>query len=129
MAGDGRFTKNDPRRAKGGRPKLVDELRQRALRAVDEHVMAYWLDEVQERPREVMTSDGPITMVCRGSHAAKCSELLAAYGMGKPVQPVESKVEMTHRGWDLDKMSADELRALRVMASKAGAADVEPTEH
>lgn len=127
--GDGRFTKNDPRRAKGGRPKLAEELRARCLKAVDEHVLTYWLDEVTEREREIITPAGPMTMVCRGSHAAKCSELLAAYGMGKPMQPTESKIDVTHRGeWNLDKMSPDELRHLRAMAVKAGA-DAESTEH
>ena len=89
------FVKDDPRRGPGGRPKIVDELRQRCLKAVDEVVLAYWLDEVTEREREVITPAGPMTMVCRGQHAARCSELLANYGLGKPVQPVESKVEVT----------------------------------
>jgi hypothetical protein len=57
----------------GGRPKLINELRERALKAVDEVVLKYWRDQVE--------TDGP--------NAAKCSELLAAYGLGKPSQQVE----------------------------------------
>lgn len=79
----------------GGRPKIVDELRQRALRAVDEKVLAAWEDELEERDRQVVTQVGAITVFCKGPNWVKCSELLAAYGLGKPVQPVESKVEVT----------------------------------
>lgn len=56
----------------GGRAKLSQELRDRALKAVDDVIMAAWLDEVETR----------------GPNWAKCSELIAAYGLGKPTQPV-----------------------------------------
>jgi hypothetical protein len=56
----------------GGRPKLAEELRKKALKAVEDHVVDYWIEEVSTR----------------GDNAVKCSELLAAYGLGKPAQPV-----------------------------------------
>jgi hypothetical protein len=52
----------------GGRPKLDAVFRERAKKAVDEHVLQAWIDEV----------------VNRGDAWPKCSELLAAYGYGKP---------------------------------------------
>ncbi len=76
----------------GGRPKLVDALRERALKAVDEKILEAWIDECTEREREVMTLEGPVVVVERGKNWVKCSELLAAYGMGKPVQPTENKM-------------------------------------
>lgn len=56
-----------------GRPKVADEFRAKARKAVDEHVLDAWIDEVTSR----------------GKEWAKCSELLAAYGYGKPSQPLE----------------------------------------
>lgn len=52
----------------GGRPRLASELRAKALKAVDEHVIDAWIAEVRDR----------------GDEWLKCSELLAAYGLGKP---------------------------------------------
>lgn len=73
----------------GGRPKLDRELRIRAKKLVDDKVIAYWEDEITERTREIITPAGPMDMTCRGKDAMKASELLAAYGYGKPVQGVE----------------------------------------
>jgi hypothetical protein len=56
-----------------GRPKVAAEFRQRARKAVDDHVIAAWIAEVE----------------AQGEHWVKCSELLAAYGYGKPTQPME----------------------------------------
>lgn len=56
-----------------GRPKIVDAFRDKARKAVDEHVLSAWIHEVG-------------TM---GEEWVRCSELLAAYGYGKPSQPVE----------------------------------------
>ena len=75
----------------GGRPRLVAELRERALRAVDDTVIQAWIDECAGVKREVMTPEGPVVIVERGENWVKCSELLAGYGMGKPVQPTENK--------------------------------------
>ena len=52
----------------GGRPKEHEMFRDRAKKAVDEHVLQAWIDEV----------------VQRGDGWVKCSELLASYGYGKP---------------------------------------------
>lgn len=52
----------------GGRPKLREHVRERSAAAVDEHCVAAWIEEV----------------VTRGDDWVKCSELLAAYGIGKP---------------------------------------------
>ena len=51
-----------------GRPRVVQEFRQRARRAVDKYVLDRW-------KHEVMT-EGPAWV--------RCSELLAAYAYGKP---------------------------------------------
>lgn len=57
----------------GGRPKENEMFRERAKKAVDEHVLQAWVDEV----------------VTRGDAWCKCSELLAAYGYGKPASAPE----------------------------------------
>jgi hypothetical protein len=66
------FVKGDPRRGPGGRPKENAEFRTRARKAVDAHVLDAWIAEVESQ----------------GESWVKCSELLAAYGYGKPAQPV-----------------------------------------
>jgi hypothetical protein len=67
----------DPRRAAGGRPKIAEEFKLTCRRIVDEHVIEAWRNEV----------------VSLGEHWVKCSELLAAYGYGRPVQHVEVRPE------------------------------------
>lgn len=56
-----------------GRPKLAAEFKARCSAIVDEVVLAKWEAEVRSG----------------GEHWVKCSELLAAYGKGKPAQQVE----------------------------------------
>lgn len=55
-----------------GRPKVAEEFKERCRKAVDEHVFAAWLNEVQ----------------CGGENWAKAAELLAAYAYGKPSQSI-----------------------------------------
>jgi hypothetical protein len=74
----------------GGRPKLRELVRERCASAVDELVVAAWEAEVR--------SQGPDWV--------KCSELLAAYGIGKPSSAPE----------DLDAVR-DGNRPLRDIAS------------
>lgn len=57
----------------GGRPKDLAEFRTRARAAVDELVITKWIAEVKRK----------------GRWWVKCSELLAAYGYGKPTQEVK----------------------------------------
>ena len=76
----------------GGKPKLPGELKLRCLEAVNDHVIAAWIDELQVRKREVKTQIGPMDMRCRGDEWLKCSELLASYGLGRPTQHVEAKI-------------------------------------
>ena len=52
----------------GGRPKGLKELRIRARDVVDRHVIAAWESEI----------------INRGDNWVKCSELVTAYGYGKP---------------------------------------------
>lgn len=52
----------------GGRPKLAPHMRSRCRTIVDEKVISAWEEEVDER----------------GTHWVRCSELLAAYGYGRP---------------------------------------------
>lgn len=56
----------------GGKPKIAEEFREKCRRVVDDHVLAAWTHEVE-------------TM---GDNWIKASELLAAYGYGRPAQPV-----------------------------------------
>jgi hypothetical protein len=85
---DGRFGAGN-RANPGGRPKELEEFRKKARSAVDEHVLQAWVDEVQVKPRPRVTLTGTIEVLERGEHWMKASELLAAYGYGKPAQPVE----------------------------------------
>lgn len=55
-----------------GKPKLDREFRDRCRKAVDEKVIDAWINEVE----------------CMGTNWLKASELLAAYGYGRPTQPV-----------------------------------------
>lgn len=52
----------------GGRSPINVDFRARARRAVDEHVLSRWIAEVESQ----------------GDEWVRCSELLAAYGYGKP---------------------------------------------
>lgn len=56
-----------------GRPKVAEEFRAKARRIVDAKVLNLWEAEID--------NDGPDKM--------KASELLAAYGYGKPAQAIE----------------------------------------
>lgn len=57
----------------GGRPKIVSDFRRRCQQAMDEYVIPAWIEEVR-------------TM---GKEWVRCSENLAAYGIGKPTQRIE----------------------------------------
>ena len=72
-----------------GRPKVAEEFRERAKKAVDEVVFRAWLEECEERERTVITPAGPFEIVQRGKEWMRASELLAAFGYGKPAQTVE----------------------------------------
>ena len=56
-----------------GRPKIADEFRDKSRKAVDDHVLDAWIEEVENRGKEWV----------------RCSELLVAYGYGRPPQSVE----------------------------------------
>ena len=56
-----------------GRPRLDKAFKERCRSAVDADVIQRWIDEVRNG----------------GEQWVKCSELLAAYGYGKPSQAVE----------------------------------------
>ena len=56
-----------------GRPRIADEFRDKSRKAVDDHVLDAWIEEVENR----------------GEEWVRCSELLAAYGYGRPPQSVE----------------------------------------
>ena len=65
-----------------GRPKVVEEFRERARKAVDEHVLQKWVDEV----------------VNNGEHWMRASEMLAAYGYGKPPSAPEDNDAVRESG-------------------------------
>ncbi len=69
-----------------GRPPKSPELKARCIQAVDEHVVQAWIDEVKPLPPE--PGDDPKARPRRGEDWIECSRLLAAYGYGKPVQPI-----------------------------------------
>ena len=78
----------------GGRPKVAREFRQRAAAVVDAHVVAAWESEVIER----------------GPHWVRCSELLAAYGYGKPTAIDDEGSEASCR--PLEGLRPDQLIAI-----------------
>lgn len=71
--GNPNWRKGGPSPNPGGRPTIATEFRRKAGDAVDAHVLKAWTDEVKKR--------GPNWM--------RASELLAAYGVGKPTVHVE----------------------------------------
>ena len=78
-----------------GRPKIVEAFRDRARRATDEHVIAAWISEVE----------------AMGDNWIKASELLAAYGYGRPAQ----SMELTGKGGgpiEYRDMTTEQLKAL-----------------
>lgn len=77
-----------------GRPKVVEAFRDRARKAVDEHVLERWIREVIE--------DGP--------EWVRASELLAAYGYGKPSSAPED-LAAVQRGVVLP-LSREEMLAI-----------------
>lgn len=79
-----------------GRPKVVEEFRARARKAVDEHVLAAWVAEVE----------------AQGPEWVRCSELLAAYGYGKPSSAPEDLQAVKAAGGGLTVLTRDELLAI-----------------
>lgn len=92
-----------------GRPRLDRDFKERCRAAVDAECVQKWIDEVRNM----------------GEHWVKCSELLAAYGYGKPAQAVEvtgkdgGAIEVEQ----MEKLSVGELRAL------IATTDVAPVTH
>ncbi len=76
-----------------GRPRSVDEFRLKARAVVDELVLQAWEAEVRNM----------------GDNWLKASELLAAYGYGKPTQGIEVS-DVTKS--PAKELTADDLRAL-----------------
>jgi len=83
----------------GGKTKLEFAFRKRCRQAVDEHCVEKWIAEVKEQ----------------GEHWVRCSELLAAYGYGKPKDvPAEATEEATEVPTpEAAAAAAERLRALR----------------
>lgn len=86
-----------------GRPKIIEELRARCLKAVNDKVIAAWENEVDSL----------------GNNWIKASELLAAYGLGKPSQAVE----LTGKDGGPIETKAAELSDEQLMAIAAGGKD------
>lgn len=79
----------------GGRPKGRSEFHSRARGIVDELVLSCWENEIRTKGEDWM----------------KASELLAAYGYGKPSQSLEVTAEVqTHDA--RKEMTLEELQAL-----------------
>lgn len=81
----------------GGRPKNSPILRERCQRAVDEHVVDAWVNEV----------------VTQGPDWVKCSELLAAYGYNKPASAKEDNEALRDARPLAGKTAAEILAAMR----------------
>lgn len=58
-----------------GRPKVPDEFKAKCRKATNDLVFNAWKEEVETR----------------GEHWPKAAEMLAAYGHGKPTQPVSGE--------------------------------------
>ena len=86
--GNPNWKKGGPSPNPSGRPAVVEAFRLKARAAVDEHVLGAWIDEVQAKERIEMTDNGPVSVMQRGREWMRASELLAAYGYGKPAQIV-----------------------------------------
>lgn len=82
----------------GGRPKENEMFRERARKAVDEHVLDAWVSEVT--PDEAGE---------RGKDWVKCSELLVAYGYGKPASAPEDNDALRDAGRPLEGMTAADI--------------------
>lgn len=78
----GRLVKGSGAINPGGRPKLREHVRERCASAVDELVVAAWEAEVR----------------AQGPDWVKCSELLAAYGIGKPASSPEDLQALKESG-------------------------------
>lgn len=78
----------------GGRPAVNPVFRDRARSAVDQHVLDAWVAEVT-----------PDKEGKRGPNWVKCSELLAAYGYGKPPSAPEDNEALRDGGggWPLTR--------------------------
>ncbi len=63
----------------GGRSKKREDLKAQCIKAVDDHVIEAWINEVK-------------TM---GDDWVECSKLLAGYGYGKPTQRLEGNLGLT----------------------------------
>ena len=79
-----------------GRAKVAEEFRQRARRAVDEHVLSAWVAEVETQ----------------GEHWVRCSEMLAAYGYGRPASAPEDLAAAAAGPSPLVALSRAELLAI-----------------
>jgi hypothetical protein len=72
----------------GGRPKVIEAFRLKARAAVDEHVLQAWIDEILPKPRAVRVAGEEVIVTDRGPEWMRAAELLAAYGYGRPTQPL-----------------------------------------
>lgn len=70
-----------------GRPKLAEEFRRKCQELTPE-VLKAWLGEIEEKDRPMNISGKWIKMKSRGKEWLRASENIAAYGLGKPAQPV-----------------------------------------
>lgn len=86
----------------GGRPKVADVFKMGCRRVVDELVLERWRDEVEKL----------------GDNWVKCSELLAAYGYGKPTQYTELSVDGKTRDVVTEKLEKLEEESLSDAATQ-----------
>ena len=77
----------------GGRPKEREEFKLKARRIVDELVLDAWESEVRSK----------------GDGWVKCSELLAAYAMGKPAAAPEDNAALRDSGRPLIEVSTEDI--------------------
>jgi len=91
----GAWKKGGPSPNPGGRPKIAEAFRDRARKAVDETVLSAWIREVETL----------------GDEWVRCSELLAAYGYGKPSSAPED-LEAVKRAAPLAGLSVEQILAL-----------------
>lgn len=97
-----------------GRPKVALEFKAECRVIVDELVVERWRSEVESM----------------GEHWVRCSELLAAYGYGKPPQSLTVAGTVNHEHRNLKALNDEQLDVLIALMERAeAAAEPAPEPH
>lgn len=89
-----------------GHPKLANHLRMRCLQAVSDTIIDAWMDEIENKPRVIDVKGVKTHTEARGQYWVKCSEMVAAYGLGKPAQHVVTTTDNPTTGLSYKELIA-----------------------